>query len=105
MRGSAIGLSLLIGVELEERLLVWLLLMLLFMITLGSADPSSFVVTWYSPNILVVTELLRRPRILGKLFDDDEIEEEDAVEVVVVTMDAGAAGVEGVLEFVLFEIP
>lgn len=70
MRGSAIGLSFFAGVRLVDCMLAWLLV-IPFTRMLGSAvDPFSF--TWLSPNMLVVTELFKRPRIRGKLVDDDD---------------------------------
>lgn len=73
MRGSAMGLSLLTGAGLGESVFDRPP-MRLCMMTLGSADdPSSF--TLFSPNIVVVTELLRRPRNPGNFCDNDESEE------------------------------
>jgi hypothetical protein len=52
-----------------------------------------------SPNILEETELLRRPRILGKLVDEVGA---GGVIVVVVVIFAGAEAVNAKLVFVLF---
>jgi len=60
MRGSATGLSLLTGFFLGDGIVSFMPLMRLCIMILGSAeDPSSF--TLFSPNMVVVTELLRSP--------------------------------------------
>jgi len=67
------GLSLFIGLGLEEFVFERPL-MRLYMRMLGSADdPSCF--TFVSPNMLCVTGLLIRFRILGKLCDEEVAEE------------------------------
>jgi len=65
MRGSAMGLSLLTGIGLGESVLVRPLIRLFMMIFGSAEDPSCF--TLFSPNMVVVTELLRRPTGWGKL--------------------------------------
>ena len=93
MRGSAIGLSLLIEAEFEDEVLVWLPLMLLFM-TPQSVEPFSSGIRW-SPNRLGPKELLRRPWTLGKFVSDVD-------DVLVVDTAAGSRDLEVALE--LFEV-
>jgi len=95
MRGSAMGLSLLTGAGLGETV-VDRPPMRLCIMTLGSADdPSSF--TLFSPNIVVVTGLLRiRPRNPGNFCDTDEAEEAVvAVEAAILVVLMETASVDG----------
>lgn len=102
MRGSAMGLLLLTGTGLGETV-VDRPPMRLCIMTLGSADdPSSF--TLFSPNIVVVTALLRiRPRNPGNFCATDDEEEAvaaaDAAILVLVLVET--ASVDGEFEFEL----
>lgn len=73
MRGSATGLSLLTGFFFGFGTVSCAILIRLCMMMLGSADdPSSF--TLFSPNMVVVTELLRKPWI--PIFVGVDVDEE-----------------------------
>jgi len=97
MRGSAMGLSLFTGAGLGGEFVVDRPLIRLRMMTLGSAiDPSSF--TLLSPNMLVVIELSRSPRILGKLCAVRAAEAEGCAAFVVADDEAGATRVDVVFE-------
>jgi len=105
MRGSAMGLLLLTGTGFGETV-VDRPPMRLCIMTLGSADdPSSF--TLFSPNIVVVTALLRiRPRNRGNFCATDDEEEavaaaEPAILVLVLVETASVDGEFG-FEFELW---